>query len=112
ARCRLKSRRHHNDLPVFRFYTVNGRRWHWIAFNPFLCDDSRTMQKRSSIEVARLAAKIVKETEGIELTGKNPAAVALGRRGGLKGGKARAEKLTPEERTAIARRAAVARWGE
>lgn len=69
------------------------------------------MQKRSST-VTRLAARIVKETEGIELTGKNPAAVALGRRGGLKGGKARAEKLTPEQRTAIARRAAVARWGE
>jgi hypothetical protein len=41
---------------------------------------------------------------------KNPAAVALGRLGGLKGGKARAEKLTPDQRSAIARRAAVARW--
>ena len=34
----------------------------------------------------------------------------LGRRGGLKGGRARAEKLTPEERTEIARKAAKARW--
>jgi len=34
----------------------------------------------------------------------------LGRRGGLKGGKARAEKLTPEERKEIARKAARARW--
>jgi hypothetical protein len=34
----------------------------------------------------------------------------LGRRGGLKGGKARAEKLTPEERKEIARKAAKARW--
>jgi hypothetical protein len=34
----------------------------------------------------------------------------LGRRGGLKGGRARAEKLTPEERKAIARKAAKARW--
>lgn len=41
---------------------------------------------------------------------KNPAAVALGRRGGLKGGKARAEALSPEERSAIAKRAAEARW--
>ncbi|MCP4680653.1 MAG: hypothetical protein GY854_35255 [Deltaproteobacteria bacterium] len=41
---------------------------------------------------------------------KNPAAVALGRLGGLKGGKARAKKLTPEERRAIAKRAAHARW--
>jgi hypothetical protein len=34
----------------------------------------------------------------------------LGRRGELKGGKARAEKLTPEERSAIAKKAAEARW--
>jgi hypothetical protein len=43
--------------------------------------------------------------------GKDPAAVALGRKGGLKGGKARAEKLTPEQRSAIARKAAQKRWG-
>ena len=41
---------------------------------------------------------------------KNPAAVALGRLGGLKGGKARAEKLSPAERKAIAQRAAKQRW--
>lgn len=41
---------------------------------------------------------------------KDPAAVALGRKGGKKGGKARAEKLTPEERSEIARIAAQARW--
>lgn len=42
--------------------------------------------------------------------GKNPAAVALGRLGGLKGGKARAESLTKKERSAIARKAARSRW--
>lgn len=42
--------------------------------------------------------------------GKNPAAVALGRLGGLKGGKARAEKLTKAKRTLIAKKAASARW--
>lgn len=41
---------------------------------------------------------------------KNPAAVELGRLGGLKGGKARAEKLTPERRAEIAKKAAAARW--
>ncbi len=41
---------------------------------------------------------------------KNPAAVALGRLGGLKGGKARAEKLSPKKRTEIAKKAAQARW--
>ena len=43
---------------------------------------------------------------------KDPAAVALGRKGGLKGGKARAAKLTAEERSEIARRAAQTRWGK
>lgn len=42
--------------------------------------------------------------------GKNPAAVALGRLGGLKGGKARAAKLSKEKRTAIAKKAALSRW--
>ena len=41
---------------------------------------------------------------------KNPAAVALGRKGGLKGGHARAAKLTKEQRAESARRAAMARW--
>ncbi len=41
---------------------------------------------------------------------KDAAAVALGRRGGLKGGRARADKLTPERRQEIARKAAAARW--
>ena len=42
--------------------------------------------------------------------GKNPAAVMLGRLGGLKGGKARATKLSAEQRRLIARKAAEARW--
>ena len=41
---------------------------------------------------------------------KNPAAIALGRMGGLKGGKARAAKLSAEERTKIAKKAALSRW--
>jgi hypothetical protein len=42
--------------------------------------------------------------------GKDPAAVALGRKGGLKGGKARAARMTPQERSEAAKRAAEARW--
>lgn len=41
---------------------------------------------------------------------KNPAAVALGRLGGLKGGKARADKLSAKKRSEIAKKAAEARW--
>jgi hypothetical protein len=43
---------------------------------------------------------------------KDPAAVALGRKGGLKGGKARAEALTPEQRKVSALKAAHARWSK
>ena len=43
---------------------------------------------------------------------KDPAAVSLGRRGGLKGGKARAASMSPEERSESARKAARARWGK
>jgi len=41
---------------------------------------------------------------------KNPAAVALGRLGGLKGGKARMAKLSAKERSALGRNAVLARW--
>jgi len=45
-------------------------------------------------------------------TVKDPAAVALGRKGGLKGGKARADSLTPAQRKKIAQDAAKRRWGK
>ena len=54
----------------------------------------------------------LEETEPESIEGKNPHAVALGRLGGLKGGKARASKLTPEQRKAIARKAVQARWAK
>ncbi|MGE5444558.1 MAG: hypothetical protein ACM3SR_08145 [Ignavibacteriales bacterium] len=54
--------------------------------------------------------KELKEEPTKETPQKNPAAVALGRLGGLKGGKARAEKLSAKRRKAIARKAAQARW--
>jgi hypothetical protein len=57
------------------------------------------------------ALRVVEEAIGSSL-GKNPAAVALGRQGGLKGGKARAESLTPSERKTIAQKAAQARWAK
>ena len=45
-------------------------------------------------------------------TGKNPNAVALGRLGGLKGGKARLVKMTAEQRIMVAQKAAGVRWGK
>lgn len=83
------------------------------------------MRKRSSIKQTRskdenVVAKsvidaIIEETESeivSEPPQKNPAAVLLGRLGGLKGGKARAEKLSSEEKTEIAKKAAKARWNK
>lgn len=80
------------------------------------------MPKRSSKkskakpkDVNELAAAILAEAVGEpeELTPegtKNPAAVALGRLGGLKGGKARARRMSKERRSEIAKKAASARW--
>jgi hypothetical protein len=70
---------------------------------------------KRSRDVNELAKQLVREATGGAPkydpdAGKDPAAVALGRKGGLKGGKARAEKLSPEERSEAARRAAQARW--
>lgn len=62
---------------------------------------------------SKLAKKIIDlatTDEPEEDDGKDPAAVALGRKGGLKGGKARAKKMTAEERSESARKAARARW--
>ena len=50
------------------------------------------------------------KTSETKIVGKNKHAQALGRLGGLKGGKARAESLTAEERSTIARQAVKARW--
>lgn len=74
----------------------------------------RSSKKRPR-DLNQLAASIVEAaTEGEDEpdSGKDPAAVALGRRGGKKGGPARAAKLTPEQRSEAARRAARARWSD
>lgn len=63
----------------------------------------------NAVHVMRIAVGESSEEPPADST-KNPAAVALGRRGGLKGGKARAAKLSPEKRAEIARKAAQSRW--
>jgi hypothetical protein len=73
-------------------------------------------QERRPRDPNALAFNVVREAVGDaekyqpEEREKNPHAVALGRLGGKKGGKARAEKLTAEERREISRKAAAARW--
>jgi len=73
------------------------------------------MPKRSSKgDLNETAFAIVQQATGqapkTEERPKNPAAVALGRLGGLKGGKARAKSLSKTQRIAIAKRAANMRW--
>lgn len=68
-------------------------------------------------DLNQLAQRLVQEATGEVPAAppepeKDPAAVALGRRGGLKGGKARAAKLTAEQRSEAARKAARARWAD
>jgi hypothetical protein len=70
------------------------------------------MAKRPT-DVNQLAHLIVNQATGEvqpNAEGKNPAAQALGRLGGLKGGKARAAALSPAKRKAIAKKAAQTRW--
>ena len=79
------------------------------------------MPKRSSSDLNQTAFRIVQQSTGhvpppVQTLGldpvsdKNPAAVALGRLGGLKGGKARAKSLSAAKRSEIAKKAAKRRW--
>jgi hypothetical protein len=70
--------------------------------------------KKKTDDLNLIAARIVSETTEFEAPRqeKNPAAVALGRLGGLKGGKARAKKLSAERRKSIAQKAARTRWAK
>jgi hypothetical protein len=75
----------------------------------------RSSKKQAPKDTNELAAFIVGQATiepEIPPREKNPNAVALGRLGGLKGGKARAERLTPEQRKEIARKAAQKRWSK
>jgi len=65
----------------------------------------RPKSKQDAEDVDRAAGEGMSQPQE-----KNPAAVALGRLGGLKGGKARAAKLSPAKRKAIAKKAAQKRW--
>ena len=71
----------------------------------------RIPRPRDPLQLGKLIVDIATgQVEDRVEDGKDPAAVELGRIGGLKGGKARAEELTAEERREIARNAAARRW--
>jgi hypothetical protein len=94
--------------------------WHTIIM------PKRSSKKSKPTDISQLARAIVEEATGESLADhsfpkeppqeptrqKNPAAVALGKLGGKKGGAARAKKLSPEQRKTIAQKAAQARWAK
>ncbi|OGL45514.1 MAG: hypothetical protein A2W05_06355 [Candidatus Schekmanbacteria bacterium RBG_16_38_10] len=67
-------------------------------------------KKRKTTDLNLIASSIVSQATNMPAKEKNPAAVALGKLGGLKGGKARAEKLSAKRRKEIAMKAAKTRW--
>jgi hypothetical protein len=80
---------------------------------------SKPKRKGTEHDFTTVARRVVEQAIGERLdgspltdrdAGKNPAAVALGKLGGAKGGKARAKALSPAKRASIARLAARARW--
>jgi hypothetical protein len=74
------------------------------------------MHKRSSRDVNIMAANVIDSIglreDHVAADEKNPAAVSLGRLGGLKGGPARAAKLSAKQKSRIAKKAALARWSK
>ena len=72
---------------------------------------ARPKNKQDAADIDRAADEGMAQPQAKPAKKKNAAAVALGRKGGLKGGKARAAKLTKEQLSESARKAAKARWG-
>ena len=73
--------------------------------------NTRPMSREDGTQSAfRVLQHVIDQTEDGQVSRKNPAAVALGRKGGLASARARMEKMSPERRSEIARKAARARW--
>lgn len=95
-------------------------RWNSEGGAPASGDASIRQHPKRSRDLNQWAKRIVDLVSGDEddretspeEEGKDPAAVALGRKGGMKGGKARADKMTAKERSIAAKKAAQARWSK
>ena len=74
---------------------------------------TKVLRFRKESDANQMARRVIERIEQLaeeSFPGKNPAAVVLGRKGGLKGGKARMESMTAEQRRELGRKAAKARW--
>jgi hypothetical protein len=75
----------------------------------------RSRRKAEPEDTNQIAARIIETVAGVAESAKETisrVAAELGRRGGLRGGKARANALSPNKRRAIAKKAAAARWSK
>lgn len=82
-----------------------------MVYDLSMADKKRKKKEHDfSVTAFRVVQEATAEIESGEKPVKEFDAKALGRKGGLKGGRARAEKLTPEQRSEIAKKAAEARW--
>ena len=88
---------------------------------PNKAQPARPKKKRDVADIDRADSEGMAQAQGVKPKkrpakkaekDKDPAAVSLGRKGGLKGGKARAAKLTKEQRSESAKKAARARWSQ
>jgi hypothetical protein len=101
----------------FNFF-LNRFRLDSISYLVYLDDMKKQSHKGKKPDINELAHSIVEQSTNPDAEpeplpdygDKNPAAVELGRKGGLKGGKARAAKMTKAQRSGAARKAALARW--
>jgi hypothetical protein len=99
-------------MPKSRFFGLScaTKLWHHVGM------PQRSSNKKEPRDINELAFDVVRSLTSEELPEeerqKNPAAVELGRLGGLKGGLARKKKLSPRKRSLIAKKAARARWSK
>ena len=92
---RMKKKKTSDDVNVIAFEITKA------VTNP---------ESGESVRANELADQAIRQIEQRQISGKNPAAVALGRLGGLKGGRARDKKLSAKRKIEIASKAAKARW--
>jgi hypothetical protein len=96
-----------------KFGTLDGLR-HFIAKTPIACENERMAKHpkrpRDPAQLAKLVVDIAIGAAQDSHDSDTSPMSALGRAGGLRGGRARAEKLSKEQRAGIARQAAAARW--
>ena len=114
---RLSPRQLHAEAtPTYTIRIMNSLAAIFMCHNPIMPTRSSKDHDFSAFSLRVVEQAIGEKMDGSALDdpckGKNPAAVALGKLGGAKGGAARAAALSPRKRSQIAKNAAMARWSK